>query len=138
MADLALAVFLGVIVSALVFAWEHAKTIRVQTTIDDKGWKIYELEGTLFFASIANFQTLFTPNSDPNDVVIDFKYSKVADHSAITAIDSLAVRYQSSGKKLHLKHLSPDCLEVLENAKGMIEVNVLEDPKYHVADDKLG
>ena len=137
MADLALAVFLGVIVSALVFAWEHAKTIRVQTTIDNKGWKIYELEGTLFFASIANFQTLFTPNSDPNDVVIDFKYSKVADHSAITAIDSLAVRYQSSGKKLHLKHLSPDCLEVLENAKGMIEVNVLEDPKYHVADDKL-
>ena len=86
----ALAVFLGVIVSALVFAWEHAKTIRVQTKVDDKGWKIYELEGTLFFASIANFQTLFAPNSDPNDVVIDFKYSRVADHSAITAIDSLA------------------------------------------------
>jgi SulP family sulfate permease len=137
-ADLALAVFLGVIVSALVFAWEHAKTIKVQTKIDNKGWKIYELEGTLFFASIANFQTLFTPEKDPDDIVIDFKYSKVADHSAITAIDTLAVRYQSSGKKLHLKHLSPDCLEVLENAKGMIEVNLLEDPKYHIADDKLG
>jgi SulP family sulfate permease len=137
-ADLALAVFLGVIVSALVFAWEHAKTIKVQTKIDNKGWKVYELEGTLFFASIANFQTLFTPDEDPDDIVIDFKYSKVADHSAITAIDALAVRYQSSGKKLHLIHLSPDCLEVLENAKGMIEVNLLEDPKYHIADDKLG
>ena len=137
-ADLALAVFLGVIVSALVFAWEHAKTIKVQTKIDSQGWKIYELEGTLFFASIANFQTLFAPEEDPDDIVIDFKYSKVADHSAITAIDALAVRYQLSGKKLHLKHLSPDCLEVLENAKGMIEVNLLEDPKYHIADDKLG
>ena len=137
-ADLALAVFLGVIVSALIFAWEHAKNIKVQTKFDEKGWKIYELEGTLFFASIANFQTLFTPHDDPNDVVIDFKYSRVSDHSAISAIDALAIRYESSGKKLHLKHLSPDCLEVLENAKGMIEVNVLEDPKYPVADDKLG
>jgi len=137
-ADLALAVFLGVIVSALIFAWEHAKNIKVQTKFNEKGWKIYELEGTLFFASIANFQTLFTPHDDPNDVVIDFKYSRVSDHSAISAIDALAIRYESSGKKLHLKHLSPDCLEVLENAKGMIEVNVLEDPKYPVADDKLG
>ncbi len=137
-ADLAIAVFLGVIVSALVFAWEHAKNIHVRTSKNKKGWKIYELEGTLFFASVTNFQNLFTPNEDPNDVVIDFKLSKVADHSAIAAIDALAIRYQLSGKKLHLKHLSPDCLEVLENAKGMIEVNLLEDPKYHVADDKLG
>ena len=137
-ADLAIAVILGVIVSALVFAWEHAKQIGVKTRIDENGWKVYELEGTLFFASIANFQSLFTPFQDPQDVVIDFGLSKVADHSALAAIDALAMRYQTAGKKLHLKHLSPDCLDVLENAKGMIEVNLLEDPKYHIADNKLG
>lgn len=98
---------------------------------------MYELKGTLFFASIATFQNLFTLNDDPQDVAIDFKNAKVADHSALAAIDSLAERYQSAGKKLHLKHLSPDCMELLDKAKGMIEVNVMEDPKYHIADNKL-
>ena len=137
-ADLAIAVILGVIVSALVFAWEHAKQISANSYTDDNGWKVYELQGSLFFASIAAFQNLFVPSNDPEDVVIDFKNAKVVDHSALAAIDALAVRYQSAGKKLHLRHLSPDCLELLDNAKGMIEVNVLEDPKYHVADNKLG
>lgn len=137
-ADLAIAVILGVIVSALVFAWEHAKQISANSYTDDKGWKVYELQGSLFFASIAAFQSLFVPSNDPDDVVIDFKNAKVVDHSALAAIDALAVRYQAAGKKLHLRHLSPDCLELLDNAKGMIEVNVLEDPKYHVADNKLG
>lgn len=137
-ADLAIAVILGVIVSALVFAWDHAKQISIVSYTDNKGWKIYELKGTLFFASISAFQNLFNPNEDPEDVVIDFKNAKVADHSALAAIDGLALRYITVGKKLHLKHLSADCLELLDNAKGMIEVNVIEDPKYHIADNKLG
>lgn len=136
-ADLAIAVIIGVIFSALVFAWEHAKQISVTTRTNEQGWKVYELKGTLFFASISAFQNLFSPADDPQEVVIDFKNAKVADHSALAAIDSLAERYQSAGKKLHLKHLSPDCLELLDNAKGMIEVNVIEDPKYHIADNKL-
>jgi len=137
-ADLAIAVIAGVIVSALVFAWQHAKQIQVKTHVDSNGWKVYELQGTLFFASVANFQELFKPGEDPEEVVIDFVNAKVVDHSALAAIDSLAVRYQTFGKKLHLRHLSHDCAELLENAKGMIEFNVLEDPKYHVADNKLG
>lgn len=137
-ADLAIAVILGVIVSALVFAWEHAKQISANSYIDDKGWKVYELNGSLFFASIAAFQNIFSPSNDPENVVIDFKHAKAVDHSAIAAIDGLALRYISAGKKLHLKHLSPDCLELLDNAKGMIEVNVIEDPQYHIADNKLG
>jgi sulfate permease, SulP family len=137
-ADLAIAVILGVIVSALVFAWEHAKQMSVITYVDDKDRKVYELKGSLFFASIAVFQNLFTPSLDPDDVIIDFKDAKVIDHSALAAIDGLALRYITAGKKLHLKHLSHDCLVLLDNAKGMIEVNVMEDPKYHVADDKLG
>tara|TARA_B110000240_G_C13308469_1_gene371690 strand:- start:20 stop:784 length:765 start_codon:yes stop_codon:yes gene_type:complete len=136
-ADLAIAVILGVIVSALIFAWEHAKIIEVTTSKNKKGWKIYELKGTLFFASVKNFNELFKIKDDPNEIIIDFKLSKVTDHSALMAIDSLANKYKLAGKKLHLVHLSPDCLEVLESAKSMVEINVLEDPKYHIADDKL-
>jgi SulP family sulfate permease len=136
--NLATAVLVGVIVSALVFAWQHAKQIRVSTSVDAQGWKVYELEGTLFFASSAGFQALFAPKDDPQDVVVEFRRARVADHSAIQAIDALAERYRSLGKRLHLRHLSPDCRELLERARDMIEVNLPEDPRYRVADDKLG
>jgi SulP family sulfate permease len=136
--DLAIAVILGIVIAALVFAWQHAKQINVKTYTDDKGWKVYELEGSLFFASIAQFQNLFSPKEDPEHVVIEFRRSKVVDHSAVEAIDALASRYQAEGKRLHLRHLSPDCLELLEKAKDMVEVNVYEDPHYHIADSKLG
>jgi SulP family sulfate permease len=124
-------------VSALVFAWQHAKQIRVTTAQDANGWKVYELEGTLFFASVAGFQALFAPRDDPQDVVVEFRRARVADHSAIQAIDGLAERYRALGKRLHLRHLSPDCRALLERAKDMIEVNLPEDPRYRVADDKL-
>ncbi len=136
--DLAIAVVAGVIVSALVFAWQHAKRIQVTASVDAQGWKLYQLEGSLFFASIANFNQLFTPKDDPQDVVIDFAGARVVDHSAIQAIDALALRYRQAGKRLHLRHLSADCREVLENARELIEVNLQEDPRYRVADDKLG
>lgn len=137
-ADLAIAVIAGVIVSALVFAWQHAKQIAVQVQTDEQGKKVYLLNGTLFFASIANFQSLFNIDEDPEHVVIDFKNARVVDHSALVAIDSLAARYRSAGKQLQLRHLSKDCQELLENARDMIEVNVAEDPKYRVSDNKLG
>ncbi len=136
--DLAVAVLVGVIVSALVFAWQHAKQVAVKTSQDAQGWKVYELQGTLFFASIANFNELFAPKDDPQDVVVEFRNARLVDHSAIQAIDALAEKYRALGKRLHLRHLSPDCRELLGKAKDMIEVNVLEDPRYRVADDKLG
>ena len=136
--DLAIAVIVGVIISALVFAWQHAKNIEVRVTTEENGWKVYDLHGSLFFASTQNFLTLFSPKDDPIEVVIDFKNARVKDHSALEAIDLLAERYTQLGKKLHLRHLSPDCLELLDKAKGMIEVNVLEDPLYHPADNRLG
>ena len=136
--DLAIAVVTGVVISALVFAWQHAKQIKVSIHIDAKGWKVYELEGSLFFASTAEFQTLFDPRDDPGEVVVEFRRARVMDHSAVAAIDALANRYQQAGKRLHLRHLSPDCLEVLTNAKDMVELNVAEDPHYHIADNKLG
>ncbi len=135
--DLAVAVLAGVVFAALVFAWQHAKQIQAQISIDAQGWKVYRLQGSLFFASTANFTALFDPKNDPQHVVIEFREAKVVDHSAIEAIDALAVRYSQAGKTLHLRHLSPDCLEVLEKAKDMVEVNEFEDPHYHIADNKV-
>nr|WP_229518387.1 SulP family inorganic anion transporter [Massilia sp. PAMC28688] len=136
--DLAVAVLCGVVFAALVFAWQHARQMTVRTRTDDKGWKIYELEGSLFFASAANFADLFTPADDPQHVVVEFGKAKVVDHSGIEAIDALATRYQQANKILHLRHLSPDCLELLGKAKAMMESNEFEDPHYHIADDRLG
>jgi len=135
--DLAIAVVVGVIVSALVFAWEHAKHINVQSYTNKMGGKVYELHGPLFFASVSNFQNLFDPKNDPDDVVVEFQHSRVMDHSAIEAIDNLAERYLNAGKRLHLRHLSVECQELLEKAGDLVEVNVIEDPYYHVADDRL-
>ncbi|WP_210396688.1 SulP family inorganic anion transporter [Motiliproteus sediminis] len=134
--DLAIAVVVGVIVSALVFAWQHAKYIRVVTSMEGET-KIYRLHGPIFFGSVNNFLGLFDPANDPDDVVIEFQYSRVADHSGLEAIDTLAERYISAGKQLHLRHLSPECRKLLRKAGDLVEVNVIEDPKYHVATDQL-
>ena len=135
--DLAIAVVVGVIVSALVFAWQHAKQINVRIYEGKMGGKIYELHGPLFFASVNNFQDLFDPKNDPDDVVVEFQHSRVMDHSAIEAIDSLAERYLNAGKRLHLRHLSEDCQLVLKKAGDLVEVNVIEDPRYRIADDQI-
>jgi SulP family sulfate permease len=136
--DLAVAVVLGVVISALVFAWQHAKQITVRTRQEAGGSKVYELEGTLFFASTKGFQNLFSPKDDPAEVVVEFGRAKVMDHSAIEAIDTLAERYQKLGKRLHLRHLSTDCAELLHKAGSMVEADPAEDPHYHLADDRLG
>jgi SulP family sulfate permease len=135
--DLAFAVFVGVIVSALVFAWENAKHINVEKSVDANGWKVYSLNGPLFFGSVANFLELFDATDDPQDVIVDFQNSRVADHSALDAIDTLAERYVTAGKRLHLRHLSQDCKALLHKAGDLVEVNLIEDPHYKVADDKL-
>ncbi len=135
--DLAVAVVVGVIVSALFFAWEHASHINVKGYDNKYGIRIYELNGPLFFGSVKSFMELFNPQEDPQEVIIEFQNSRVADHSAIEAIDNLAEKYIKAGKTLHLRHLSPECRELLKNAGDLVEVNVMEDPKYHVADDLI-
>ncbi|RKZ97758.1 MAG: sodium-independent anion transporter [Gammaproteobacteria bacterium] len=135
--NLAIAVGIGVVIAALVFAWNHAKHITVNITRDNEDSKVYELHGPLFFGSVHNFQELFDPKNDPDDVVVEFKFSRVSDHSAIEAIDTLAERYLSADKRLHLRHVSPECRKLLRKAGGLCEVNVIEDPTYHVADDNL-
>jgi len=130
--NLALAVLIGVIISALVFAWESAKRIRAKKYVDDAGVKHYEIYGPLFFGSVTAFNDKFDVQDDPEEVVIDFKDSRVADMSAIEALNKLTERYHKAGKKLHLKHLSPDCLVLLKNADGVIDVNIIDDPQYRV------
>jgi len=135
MEDLAVAVVVGVIVSALVFAWRTAKRITVSTKINKKGQKVYLLSGPLFFGSTANFQEMFDPKDDPDDVIVDFMGSRVWDHSGLQAIDALSERYSRRNKKLHLRHLSPDCKTLLHKAGSMVEQMEDEDPDYGVAVD---
>lgn len=137
-ADLAIAVVIGVIVSALVFAWKGAKRIFAEEYIDENGSKVYLLSGPVFFGSIQNFQDLFAPRTDPDDVIVDFANARVYDHSGIEALDSLAERYQRNGKKLHYRHLSLECKQLLKKAGNLVEVNLIEDPDYKVADSALG
>ncbi len=135
--NLALAVIVGVIMSALTFAWESSSKMHADKSINADGSTTYKLNGSLFFGSKDSFQSIFNPVNDTNDVYIDFNNSKVMDHSAIQAIDKLAEKYKQAGKTLHLQHLSAECRLLLKTAKNLVEVNILEDPKYHVADDKL-
>jgi SulP family sulfate permease len=133
--NLALAVLIGVIISALVFAWESAKRIRAKKYTDADGIKHYEIYGPLFFGSVRAFSEKFDISHDPLEVIIDFKESRIADMSAIDALNKLTERYKIAGKTLHLRHLSDDCKQLLKNAGSIIEVNVLEDPYYRVAID---
>ncbi len=135
--NLAVAVIIGVIVSALAFAWENAKRIRARKSIDEKGYKHYEIYGPLFFGSTTAFAEKFDIINDPEHVIVDFKESRVVDHSAIEAINKLTERYARSGKKIHLRHLSEDCREMLDRADSIIEVNHYEDPTYKVVTDHL-
>lgn len=134
--NLALAVLIGVIISALVFAWESAKRIRARKFTDAEGVKHYEIYGPLFFASVAAFNEKFDVDTDPEQVVIDFKDSRVADMSGIDALNKLTERYQKQGKKLLLKHLSNDCRRLLKNAGDVIDVNIVDDPTYRIATER--
>jgi SulP family sulfate permease len=133
--DLAIAVLTGVVVSALVFAWENALRIRARKSIDEKGIKHYEIFGPLFFGSTTLFNTKFDIADDPDEVIIDFAESRIVDQSAIEAINKLAEKYQKAGKNLHLRHLSKDCTRLIKRAEKICDINVLEDPNYFVAID---
>ena len=131
--NLALAVLIGVILSALVFAWESARRIRARKYVDESGVKHYEIYGPLFFGSTTAFLEKFDVQEDPAAIVIDFKESRIADMSAIDAVHKITDRYKKLNKSVTLKHLSADSRKLLRNAAGAIEVNI-DDPVYAVAD----
>ncbi len=135
--NLALAVLVGVIISALVFAWDNAKMIRARKSMDDLGVKHYEIYGPLFFGSVQAFNEKFDVLGDPEEVIIDFSESRIVDMSGIEAVNRLTERYHKQGKKLHLRHLSTDCRKLLSNADAIIDVNILEDPTYKVVVDRF-
>lgn len=135
--DLAIAVISWIIISALVFAWQKSTIIHVKRYIDEKNITHYELEGSLFFGSIEKFKTLFELKKDTDEVIIDFADSRIMDHSAIEAIDNLTEKYSQLWKTLHIKHISEDCRNLIKNADKIVDINIIEDPKYRIADDKL-
>jgi SulP family sulfate permease len=136
--DLAIAVFVGVIVSALVFSWENAKRIRARKTIKEDGTKVYEIWGPLFFGSIKAFNDKFDVNGDPDRVEIDFMECRISDHSGLEALFQLATKYKEQNKKLVLKHLSPDCKVLLRKGSPIFDEIIeeaIDDPRYHLAVD---
>ena len=134
--NLALAVLIGVIISALVFAWDNAKRIRARKHIDENGVKHYEIYGPLFFGSTTTFMTKFDAVKDPEEIIVDFSESRIVDMSAIETLNKLTELYAKHNKKVHLKHLSGDCRKLLSNAEAVIDVNIIEDPTYRVVTDK--
>ena len=135
--DLAIAVLVGIVVSALGFAWQHGKKIHANIKTDKHGTKIYHLESALFFGSAQSFKDLFDPLNDPDDVVIDFENARVYDHSGIEAINNITERYADQGKFLHLLNLSKECQELLNKADSIVELSVIEDLEWHLAVDEL-
>jgi len=133
--DLAVAVIVGIIMSALVFAWENAKRIRTKNRIKNDGTKVYDIYGPLFFGSIQDFNGKFDVKNDPEKVEIDFLESKVTDHSAIEALFNLVERYEKLGKQVKIKHLSEECKNIMIKASPKL-IRVIEDsiddPRYHV------
>ncbi|MGB3176593.1 MAG: SulP family inorganic anion transporter [Albidovulum sp.] len=132
--DLATAVVAGVIVSALAYAWQNAKRIHATVLVDETGAKVYAVEGPLFFGSTDGFSELFSPETDPDHVIVDFAASRVADQSALAAIEALAARYEAEGKALSLRHLTHDCHRLLNRA-GQLIVDSDDDPDYGIAVD---
>jgi len=135
--NLALAVIVGVIIAALVFAWDNAKRIRARKHTDENGVKHYEIYGPLFFGSVTAFNEKFDVLNDPDNVIIDFAESRIVDMSAIEALNKITERYLKVGKTIHLKHLSPDCKTLLKNAEEIIDVNLFEDPSYKLMTNKF-
>jgi len=133
--DLAIAVICGVVISALIFAWENALRIRARKMVDEHGIKHYQIYGPLFFASTTLFLSKFDVENDPQEVIIDFEESRIMDQSAIEIINKVAELYQRSGKTIHLRHLSPDCVRLIKKAEKICDVNVLADPDYFVSID---
>tara|TARA_R110002051_G_scaffold31390_2_gene71554 strand:+ start:20 stop:1675 length:1656 start_codon:yes stop_codon:yes gene_type:complete len=134
--DLATAVVVGVIVSALAYAWNNARRLHVieRDSVRTPGAHVYEIEGPLFFGSTDNFAELFHPETDPDVVIVDFKRSRVVDQSALQAIEDLAARYEANGKTLRLRHLSHDCHKLLKRA-GQLMIEEDDDPDYALAVD---
>lgn len=135
--DLAIAVLVGIIVSALGFAWEHGKKIKATLSLSEQGAKVYHLESALFFGSAQSFKELFDPLNDPEHIIIDFEQARVYDHSGIEAIENISHRYAQQQKKIHLLNLSEECSALLSKADHIVEISVLEGLDHHIADDRL-
>jgi SulP family sulfate permease len=132
--NLALAVFVGVILSALVFAWESAKHVRLRRDDSQEGVRIYNLQGVLYFGSVREFSERLVPSNDPDEVIIDFKEARVADFSSLEALNALTERYKTAGKRIRLRHLSPACAKMIDSASALVSVEMADDdPHYEPA-----
>ena len=132
--NLALAVLTGVILSALVFAWESAKHVRLRRDDSQEGIRIYNLHGVLYFGSVREFSERLVPSNDPGEVIIDLKEARVADFSSLEALNALNERYKTAGKRIRLCHLSPSCAKLIDSTSALVSVEIADDdPHYEPA-----
>jgi len=135
--NLAIAVITGIILAALTFAWKKGQVMQAETSIDENNAKIYKLHGSLFFGSVTSFKELFDFNNDPVHVVIDFVNARIYDYSGLEALNNIAEKYGQAGKKLYLENLSKESRDLLRKAKNIVNITVIEDLNWHLADDRL-
>jgi sulfate permease, SulP family len=135
--DLAIAVLVGIVISAIVYAWENGKKIHATAGYDGESRKIYKLEGALFFGSVASFKELFDYQNDPEDIIIDFENSRVCDHSGLEALNNVTERFAKLNKKLHLLNLSKECESLIKKADNIVEISVIDSLEWHLAEDSL-
>ena len=135
--DLAIAVILGIIISALVFAWERGKTILVETKTNKNGSKSYNLNGPIFFGSATGFKEIFDFKNDPDHVVINFEKARIYDHSGIEALQNIITRYKNENKKIYLHQLSNECIQLLLKADNIVEITTIENLDWHISTDSL-
>ncbi len=130
--NLAVAVFVGVLLSALIFAWESAQHVRLGRDDSQEGVRIYNLQGVLYFGSVREFGERLVPSNDPDEVIVDFKDARVADFSSLEALNAITERYASAGKRMRLRHLSPACAKMIDSASPLITVEMAEDDPHYV------
>lgn len=119
--NLAVAVVTGIVLAALVFAWDHAQQLEVAIT-EGEEQKSYLLRGSLFFASATQFANFFTPREDPRDVYLEFDHARIMDSSALEAVESMAAKYRGLGKTLHVRGLSENCDKLLRRKDGKVSI----------------
>lgn len=125
-ADLATAVIAGVVIATVIFAWEKGKQLEFRVSTNAKNEKIYKVNGVLFFGSTQDFKDFFDPTNDPDSVIIDLKYGKLMDTSAIEAINSVVERYEKAGKKILVTRAAKNCQQLLKNAQSLTKIESSE------------
>ena len=128
--DLAIGVFVGVLMSALLFARKVAQFLEIRSTRDDaENRRTYTVYGQVFFASADQFSAAFDFKEVIEHVTIDVSNAHFWDLSAIGALDKVVLKFRREGTDVEIIgmnkasatlvdrlaiHDKPDALELMD------------------------